>query len=310
FVKDVVLSCMNEGIFQFVLVDNGSPHDNADILESFLSKLNNIEYHIVKHDKNLGSAGGFGSGLNYACSKFAENSWFLLLDDDNKLEKNAVSALQECINIKGESNAFICLREDRPQYKKFSQFNDQSILLGEPNSFMLFSIRAYIKRRLRMDSETMPAAPRESLIRCPCGPYGGLAINAKDVKKIGFPLNELYLYHDDTEYTLRLQRQGISLWLVKDAKISDLEQSWGDTKPQKKFSISAFEADSFRVHYSYRNRVFIEKKYLVNNKLSYVFNMLLFLGITAIRAFFTNSIKRYCLICKSVWAGWNLNEKK
>jgi len=117
----------------------------------------------------------------------------------------------------------------------------------------------------------------------PVAPYGGLFIHKNLLNKIGFPNEDLYLYADDHERTYRITQTGGRIYLVLDSLIDDLELSWYVSKNAKKTTFSIIsnsiisKSNSERVYYNVRNRVFFEVNDLVDNKIVYWINILLYL---------------------------------
>ncbi|ADM97622.1 glycosyltransferase family 2 protein [Dickeya dadantii] len=311
YVKQVVDECFSQGVNKVVIIDNGSPRENNESLLGLQEEYTSERVFLVTNKKNEGSAVGFSQGIRFAV-KFSEpDSWILILDDDNKLEPGAVKKLNSLSEKHGSDNAYMCLRFDRIHYKKYLITKERSVLLGEPNAFMLFSLLKFIKKKLGVRKESVNWDKFERItepVECPCGPYGGLFISIKAINKVGFPNEKLYLYFDDTEYTLRFKEKGVNLWLAPQARIRDIDESWSGKKLSKKFSHPSLEADEFRVKYTYRNRVYMERKYFVTSKFEYFLNAFFYLSFLGVKAVFSRSIKRYFVICKSVYEGWNFDK--
>lgn len=310
-VSDVAGECIAQGVDKIVIIDNGSPMENSFKLQSVRDSLGADRVVIYRNDKNEGSASGFSEGMCKASEASNPGDWVLVLDDDNKLDCGAIDILKNTALRKGEGNAFLCLRADRDHYNRYIETRENSVLLGRKNSFMLFSISSYILNKFNKSSNKKP---RESsfdgqIVRCPCGPYGGLFISYNDMQKATPPNKDLFLYFDDTEYTYNFKDKGIDLWIIPAAKILDIDSSWGNDKLKKRFSDQAFESDEFRMVYLYRNRVYFERKYLVESIFKYLCNMAAYMTILGIKALLSGSIPRYKVICKSVCDGWRLDKE-
>ncbi|GAB7217991.1 glycosyltransferase [Dickeya oryzae] len=259
-VKEVVTECISQSVYKIIIVDNGSPECNFQKLE-LINKEYSFDVELIRLNENMGSAKGFSVGLSRALEHSTEDDWVLFLDDDNKIEKNAIRNMCHQFHC-GEihkDNVYFFLRKDRKNYLNFLKNRNEDDLLGVCNSFIGFHIIDFCKKKIsyRERSENFDLSCDDSVVRCPCGPYGGLLIYSKTVAKVGFPDDKLYLYFDDTEYTLRMNRLGVSLWLLPKSKISDIDISWSNIENKKKFSSPLLEtSDDFRVYYSVRNRVF------------------------------------------------------
>ncbi|MBA0205339.1 glycosyltransferase [Pectobacterium aroidearum] len=303
-VTQVVDECMLQGIDRIVLIDNGSPSGNKEKLRTLQNKYTKNNIFIHENESNEGSAAGFAKGLRLAVSLSEKDSWVLVLDDDNKLESGVVGYLRHIGKQGNMFNAYSCFRADREHYNKFIQTNDIKYITGKPNSFMLFSISEYLKEKIRLTPNSRILSSSEDFIPIPCGPYGGLFISVAAISMAGYPNESLYLYFDDTEYTLKLKEKGIALFLARKSIIRDIDTSWG-SETKKGFSYHpAFIADKFRVFYSYRNRVYVEKKYFVKNIFLYQLNMFFSLFILFVKALISGNMSRFLFICKSVMLGW------
>ncbi|WP_211006133.1 glycosyltransferase [Pectobacterium versatile] len=304
FVKEVIFSCLSQNIKKIIIIDNGSPNENYEYLKKLQSQFPS-EIGVYHSHKNEGSALGFKKGILLAEEQSDKDSWFLLLDDDNSLVDGALDALKNAIELNDshERNAYLCLRKDRSQYLNFLASEDDTDILGVTDSFLGFSIWQSIKRKFDKKKYSSSVIPNK-IVNCPCGPYGGLFFHRKIVDAIGYPNEKLFLYSDDTEYTLRLRQNDINLWLVSSALISDIDESWSNIKSKKKISSPLFETQDYKIYYSIRNRIYLERKYLVNNYFIYVCNIISSLTILTVKALLCSSFRKLILIYKSIYDGF------
>lgn len=305
-VTQVIEECMYQGIDKIILVDNGTPPANKEKFKILQRKYTEERIFIHENESNEGSASGFSKGLRLAVSLSKKDSWVLVLDDDNKLDDGVVEYLRNIAMQSDTNKAYCCFRAEREHYNKFVQTKDPKCLTGEVNSFMLFSISEYLKVKLGIKSNKTNSnlSVSNDFVPMPCGPYGGLFISVDAITMVGYPNEDLYLYFDDTEYTLEIKRKGIDLLLLQRAIIRDIDISWGSEAKKNIFYHPAFSADDFRVFYSYRNRVYLENKYFVDNTFLYFLNMIVSLSILFFKAVMSGNIKRFLFICKSVIKGF------
>ncbi|MEA9389299.1 glycosyltransferase [Acerihabitans sp. TG2] len=309
YLSQVVGECLSQGVDKVIIIDNGSPIDNQKQIKAIKTLYTEERIVIHTNKKNEGSAPGFALGIRMAIKQSNNDDWLLVLDDDNKLDTGAVSYLRSLAEDNTYNNAYCCLRSDREHYIRYLETHDKKILLGAPNTFVYFSFTGFIKNKLSCEKQ-LPILKRKNdePIPCPCGPYGGLFMSVKAFKKAYSPNELLYLYFDDTEFTFRLVDQNIKLWLAPQARIFDIDKSWGNKKLSHKFSNQYFETDELRIKYFFRNRVYLEKKYFVTKKHVYVFNMVIYMAILGVKAVLSGSIPRYRVIWKSVIDGWNFDK--
>ncbi|WP_449598725.1 hypothetical protein [Niallia sp. Marseille-Q9988] len=117
------------------------------------------------------------------------------------------------------------------------------------------------------------------------------------------PNKEFYLYSDDYEFSYRVTKRRGKIFLVPESKISDIDKTWFN-KDNSGFLLSLFKSKSdFRIFYSIRNRVYFEKKDLVNNKFIYILNKIFFLLIISILAIIYKNSTRRDLIIKAIKLG-------
>lgn len=85
--KQVIFAAFEEGVSQIVLVDNASVEDTRNELDKLIAVESRLT--LIRHSENLGSAGGYHSGLSYVLeSLYPDFVW--MLDDDNVSQKNAL----------------------------------------------------------------------------------------------------------------------------------------------------------------------------------------------------------------------------
>ena len=294
--KQVIDSALAEGVAKVIVVDNNSASESREKLKAYEKELGNQKIKVLYLDDNYGSAGGFKMGLEVAYNG-SECEFMWLLDDDNKPMDNSLKILLDFwrsleIEDKEEKIALLSYRFKKEQLiKKAIINNEPELVLGLKNSFLGFHIKELHKKilrhlKIRLKSERN-MVERENVIRqenvirygvVPVAPYGGLFIHKNLLNKIGFPNEDLYLYADDHEWTYRITQTGGRIYLVLDSLIDDLELSWYVPKNAKETTFSIIsKSDSERVYYNVRNRVFFEVNNLVNNKIVYWINILVYL---------------------------------
>ena len=173
---------------------------------------------------------------------------------------------------------------------------------------MQFTILGYLSKTLKIFSKNKDPHFHLNLsdierVETPCGPYGGMLINVSVLKKGIRPKVEMFLYFDDTEFTMRLGRSGCRLWILPTCELIDIDQSWTEVKPAR-FSLPLFEAPEYKVKNTFRNRVFFERKYNNNSDTVYLMNISGFIFILFIKAILSGNIKKIPMIVESIIEGW------
>lgn len=278
-------------VARIVIVNNNSVEETKSYLTYLIESGSPVE--VVNLDYNSGSAYGYKVGLMKAVDNDCDYFW--LLDDDNM---PADDALQELINAWGKLSkiyspdrlALLSLRDDREQYVRIVCGESVEKCFGRPNSFLSFHVQdlpqkvisKIYKQYKTQKCKSEYAGDNKSCAWVPYAPYGGLFFPRHLIKIIGFPNERFYLYSDDHEYTYRITAQSGKIFLVPGSKIYDLEKSWHITSNKgKKFMFPGIlkienSKDIFRLYYTVRNRVYFEKKSLVNNRLLFFLNIVIY----------------------------------
>lgn len=92
--------------------------------------------------------------------------------------------------------------------------------------------------------------------------FVGFFIPRVIIDKVGFPRGDLFIYHDDTEYSFRIQKAGYCIYKIKNAII---EHRMGSVKylPSKKFlfiNIEFYDLPDWKLYYFIRNIVLKYRK--------------------------------------------------
>ncbi|WLE60163.1 glycosyltransferase [Burkholderia plantarii] len=179
-----------------VVVDNASTPDTAQVLENF----ENVE--VVRLDRNVGGAGGFAAGIEAALLRGAD--WILLLDDDAIAGHDIVERLRDVLNEPGARR------------------------IGALCTTVIESGDVALMHRRRFDPTTLrePVIPltryKDTRVPLDTASFVGFLLNADAVREIGLPNASFFLAYDDTEYSLRLNRAGWTIWLVPAATVTHL----------------------------------------------------------------------------------------
>ena len=311
--KQVIDSALSEGVKKVIVIDNNSVFESRENLKKYENRLGNNKLKVIYLDDNYGSAAGFKRGIIEAYND-PECDFIWLLDDDNKpLKDSLINLLKfwDTVNIENK-NYNIALLSYR--FKKSRHVKDAALLkkpelvLGLKNSFNGFHIKElhikivrYFKRLIYGKFNYKKQENICSFGVIPVAPYGGLFINKNIITHIGLPNEDYFVYADDHDWTYRITKSKGTIYLVIDSKIDDIDLSWNVPKEinENVFTIIS-KGSSFRVYYSIRNRVYFERKYLVNNKCIYIINILSFLIIAKIL-----NINNYKLIIKAIKDGYN-----
>jgi GT2 family glycosyltransferase len=288
--KQVIEAVLKEGVCKVVVVDNNSEPESREKLRGYERELGNQKIKVLYLDDNYGSAGGFKRGLEEAYND-PDCEFIWLLDDDNKPMEGALKVLLDFWDSLEEENKEekVALSSYRPVRGNLVVEsilkNKPELILGRKNSFFGFHVKdlpmktiKYLRSLLNLkkieDTKVHNFNLKYSTI--PSAPYGGLFIHKNLIDNIGFPNEKFYLYVDDTEWTYRITMDGGKIYLVLESIIYDLEPYWGI---HGNFLIDKIPKDTKRSYYAFRNAVFFEINNLVDNKIVFWINVLVYMLI-------------------------------
>lgn len=257
----LVLDRLKEiGVFKSIVVLNGVL-SSADKIQK-LKQDTFVE--VVELNSNTGSAGGYFHGIDHALSMNIDFVW--LLDDDNLPDRKALDILLDGYKTLSPSNYVLsCRREDRPNQIK--AYRKGKSLRYYRNGFLGTSISQFLPGRKRNKN-----IKDKQLLRCDIGPYGGLLLHKTVIETIGLPLKSFFTYGDDYEYTLRLAKHNIKLFIAIESFITDIEHSWHCNDTGSSFFDPKHRN---RIYYTIRNGTYLDYLY-VTNKLVRFLNIIFF----------------------------------
>jgi GT2 family glycosyltransferase len=186
---------------------------------------------LLRSDVNLGGAGGFALGMAKAFE--AGHDWIWLLDDDALARPDALARLLEALDGPAQGAAALC--------GTVREFGDIAL----PH-----------RRRYHLPTGLERPLPRRAYEGPPCrtdtASFVGLLVSSAAVAQAGFPEPALFLSYDDTEYSLRLARAGLPVWLAPASVVEHLRERR-----------SRLRAGPFgRKHYfTIRNRIAVARAY-------------------------------------------------
>lgn len=224
--KICIEHCMKQTIpfEKIIIVNNCSTDGTFEYLQSF-SKLPN--FFISNQDKNRGGAGGFKRGLEIAESLNLD--WILIIDDDAIINLDYI----ECCSNYISTHPNICavsgtvVTEEKIQLSHRRRIKNKLLFL-ESN----VPILEYTNNSFRYDLAT----------------FCGLMISGRVLKKIGMPKEEYFIWFDDTEFSMRLQKFG------KIVNINSAQLDHRTVLPKGEKS-GFFSRMCWKTYYGHRNRL-------------------------------------------------------
>ncbi|MBN7812882.1 glycosyltransferase [Algoriphagus sp. H41] len=280
FLEQVVRAAVKEGVSQVWIVDNASVAESKRQISSLTSELGNVT--VFTNESNLGTAGAYSLVLDHAFRLQDEFClWFL--DDDNCPRSGCLGALHSAYSLLSEDFARPVLYCYRGNHWRDDLLAVSTGLIKGPvaNGFCGFDIVSYLGGKLGGKRAT----PDENDIQFPVikvkyGPYGGLFTHVDNLREIGLPKKEFFVYADDHEYTIRFSKLGIKQFLVYSSQIEDLDMSFKEGEDIFSPNISLF-----KLFYSFRNTAYFYNS-IKTNSYKYHLNRISFFLIICYWGFF------------------------
>lgn len=243
-----------------IIVDNNSTDGTKDLLiekgflknykengykyyDELIETNNDVEYEFykVKYIKlkcNLGGSYGFYLGIKIAICEGIDYIW--VFDDDCELEKNALNEIVKY--IKSNDN------------KKYIY---SSIAVDKKNNNLICwpTISKNRKKVITTVEEWF-----EEFGEYPYSIFIGGCFPKEAILECGLPVNDYFIYCDDTEYYLRMNKKG---WKFIGVKESIVFHPIGKLKYKKLLNkyIIIPEAPPWKFYYSIRNSILNRKIY-------------------------------------------------
>lgn len=218
---------------KIIIVDNNSNIENKQIIDSFLE--DNIE--VLSLTDNLGGAGGFEKGMEYARNKY-DPDWYWLMDADAYPENNCLEKLLLYKNSFKNVGILAPLIYGMDLHE-YQLYHHKKIV-----SFLARDISIY---------KSYEDIPDVSLIEADA--FVGPLVSKGAVCKLGIVDGRFFIYGDDLEYTYRISRE-FSLVLVKNAIINHRDQPVEGVQKSSNW---------WKDYYMFRNRIVFVKTFAKNS---------------------------------------------
>jgi GT2 family glycosyltransferase len=169
---------------RILVVDNASDDDTAELLAAWTDRV-----VALRLSRNTGGAGGFNAGIRRAIEAGASRVW--LMDDDVLPAPDALAELLQAeadLAVEGVEAAFLCSTVRTPD----GELTNTPEIDLRPNGL------GYAAWGERLARGLLPV--RQAT-------FVSLLVRRSTVLRHGLPLAPMFVWGDDTEYTLRLARE-------------------------------------------------------------------------------------------------------
>ena len=240
----------NYNNYEIIVVDNASSDDSINILKEKFN--NNIK--IIMSDKNLGFSGANNLGIKYALDN--EFDYVMLLNNDTVIAENMIKVM-----IEASSNNLVVS-------PKIYYYDNKNVIWSSGGSI---NWRKGLPIQYGINEIDNNENNKKKSIDFATGCCILIPINI--IKKVGSMSEEYFLYYEDTDYCVRIIRNGFEIiYEPKAVMYHKVSASTGGEKSKMYW------------YYMVRNRLIFNKKF--NNKKIYNIYFFLTTSIKLLKYFF------------------------
>ncbi|WP_273165978.1 glycosyltransferase [Actinomyces israelii] len=194
-----------------VVVDNASTDDSREVAST-----HPLGAHVVELPTNTGGAGGFAAGIARALTRFPRADWIWVMDDDTVPTATALEALVRAAEAYPGAPALLASR---------AVWADGT---------------EHPMNRPRTRPALPPALHRHAALvgarQIRTASFVSILLDARAVREVGLPRASYFLWNDDFEYTSRILRGRVGLY-VPASVVHHLTRALGssDADPGERF---------------------------------------------------------------------------
>ena len=226
------ISRQTQACDRILVIDNASTDGTSAMLAE---RWGGVE--VFRLPRNIGASGGFNAGLRIAYQSAAD--WIWLMDDDVIPEPDALEKLLQARDRLNE--------EELPFSYVISTARTPD---GE-----LTNVPTLDRKRNKLSYEIWPRLLAEGIVPVRRATFVSILLPRETVGRHGLPLAPMFIWGEDTEYTLRITKTAPG-YLVGGSRVSHVRAVSGV------LDITT-ETNPTRIEYHYhlrRNRMYIKRK--------------------------------------------------
>jgi GT2 family glycosyltransferase len=203
------LRFLNYPNFEVIVVDNGSDDDSIIQLKSSYPEIT-----LLKSLKNEGFTGGNNIGLKYGLGQ--RHDYLMLLNNDTVVTHDLLKILINVI----DKNDLIAAIQPKIMYN-----HDRKIIWNAGGSYNSFLSLTSTRGEGQVDNGQFDVQIETDWITGCC-----FLIRSEIVKKIGFLDERYFIYHEDADWSMKVQELGLKMLyepkaiIYHDAGMSDLNR--------------------------------------------------------------------------------------
>ena len=201
-IRQTLARLLEQPCDRVVVVDNGS----TDGTREWLQAQDDPRIDPLLPARNLGGAGGFELGLRHVVES-CDPDWIVLMDDDARPEPGALAAFRAYDAAGAYDGVAAVASAVRYPDGRVCEMNRPA---RDPFASWRRLLRV-ISGRGRMGFHLPDSAYEGMPVSVDVASFVGLFLSRRAIRKAGFPDGDLFIYGDDSLYTLRLSRMGLEL---------------------------------------------------------------------------------------------------
>lgn len=211
---------------KIIVVNNASADGTAEYLRGH--KERDSRYCIITCAENTGGAGGFEKGIEAAEREKAE--CILLIDDDAILRRDYMEKIMDA-------------RKCNPDYLAYA---GTVMTDGEIDTAHRRNVIRPGLRMKKCSENCYTGKNAEQPFACDIASFCGMVIDRELVRKVGLPCGAYFIWHDDTEYSIRINCYSRFL-VIPDARLDHKTTAYIKEYPHRRYD--------WREYYGIRNRI-------------------------------------------------------
>lgn len=197
--KECIDAILNQTkpITKLIVIDNNSTDGTYEMLENE-NYLNNNKVFCKRLEKNTGGSGGFYEGMKLA--RTLNPDWVWIMDDDTIPNGNSLEELVKAKEVVKEKVGFFAS----------SVYGLNGECMNVPTVNIDLSENGYADWYRYLSY---------GMIKIKEATFVSLLINGEALKEVGLPCKDYFIWGDDTEYTLRLNKYFGNAYMVGNSEV-------------------------------------------------------------------------------------------